>query len=143
MDQQEHLLREIAFKGAAVFVEAYKNGHLKRFRNVDEIVSGVNNLFGKKNDPLITSREVSIAVKGGRINKPPLKKGPESRLGEEVMQLLADLFFSHNALSQHNAHGQLSGQQYISVLQSIVGPKENMNDWRHLNKKIEIRNTHR
>ena len=143
IERQEKLLREAAFKGATVFVEAYKNGFLKCFSSVDEIVSRVNSLFGKSEDPLILSHEIVVAVKEGRVNKSPPKQGPKYRLGEEVMALLSDLFFSHNALSQHIASGQMSRQQYASVLQSIVSPKVNMSDWRNLNKEIEFRNNYR
>ena len=142
-ERQVQLLREVAFKGATVFVKSYKDGLLKScFSSVDQIVTRVNTLFGKANNPLISSREIVNAVKEGRINVAPPKKGHGYRLGEEVMHLLADLFFSHNAISQHDADGQLSRQQLISVLQSIVSPKADM-DWRHLNKEIEIMNNFR
>ena len=142
VERERQLYRRVAFKAATVFVDAYKDGFLKCFSSVDQIISKVNGIFGKQNDLLILSQEVINAVKEGKINEAPPKKGRDYRLGQETMDLLSDLLFSHNALSQHNADGQLSRQQYISALQSIVGPKENMS-WRYLNKEIEVINNYR
>ena len=141
-EREKELCRGVAFKAATVFVDAYKDGQLNYFSSVNEIIDRVNEMFGMKNDPLILSQEVITAVKKGKINELPPKLGRNYKLGKEIMDCLSDLYFSHNAISQHNVDGQLSRQQYISMLQTIVGPKEQMN-WRHLNKEIEIMNCHR
>ena len=80
------------------------------------LLAGSTSFLEMKKIHLSLARKVINAVKDGRINELPPHKGPAYKLGKDVMDLLSDLFFSHNALSQHNADGQISRQQYISVL---------------------------
>ena len=72
----DRLKRDAAFKVATVFVDLQKKKKLPGFNSPVDVVKSVNDIFDK-DKAYITTREISNAVKNGRVNESPQQQVSE------------------------------------------------------------------
>jgi hypothetical protein len=140
------LKREALYTVGTILLSKFKERKLPGVKSFAYLVNCLNGIFG--GEEYVNKRELSQAVKAGRIGISPPVRTANSRLPDKSFEALADLIFSHSALSQSNGEGTITKPKQIQLLGAIVDPyfikrKEQSMNMRELYERVQTHNSNR
>jgi len=102
--QRFRVTRSLVFKFASAWYEAAQKNEINIFTTPEKIAEFFNDAFSLKEDKgkCICATEITRAYKNGTCDQGLPLSTSNSRLNDDVYELLCDAFWTMNALEQHN-----------------------------------------